>query len=44
MIPGYHGPCDAADRPEATQVCKRVIAAWAYGAAAFQYPAVGSTN
>lgn len=37
-IPMYNGPCDAADRPEKTQICKKVLAAWAMGADAFVYP------
>lgn len=39
-IPLYRGPCDAADRPPATQVCKKVLAAWAMGATPFYYPEV----
>ncbi|XP_008559438.1 dopamine beta-hydroxylase isoform X2 [Microplitis demolitor] len=38
IIPFYNGPCDAKDRPQATQVCKKVLAAWAMGADAFIYP------
>ncbi|GLV45599.1 Tyramine beta hydroxylase [Carabus blaptoides fortunei] len=37
-IPLYVGPCFAKDRPESTMVCKRVLAAWAMGAAEFKYP------
>ncbi|NP_001071292.1 tyramine beta hydroxylase [Apis mellifera] len=37
-IPMYDGPCDGADRPEKTQICKKVLAAWAMGADAFVYP------
>ncbi|XP_011493800.1 PREDICTED: tyramine beta-hydroxylase [Ceratosolen solmsi marchali] len=37
-IPMYNGPCDASTRPERTQVCKKVLAAWAMGADAFVYP------
>ncbi|XP_011167262.1 tyramine beta-hydroxylase [Solenopsis invicta] len=37
-IPMYDGPCDGADRPEKTQICKKVLAAWAMGADAFIYP------
>ncbi|XP_012275259.1 tyramine beta-hydroxylase isoform X2 [Orussus abietinus] len=37
-IPAYSGPCDSPDRPEKTQVCKKVLAAWAMGADAFVYP------
>lgn len=37
-IPMYEGPCDSADRPEKTQICKKVLAAWAMGADAFVYP------
>lgn len=40
VIPLYSGPCDSPDRPEATRVCKRVIAAWAFGAGPFVYPPV----
>jgi len=40
VIPEYSGPCSDPDRPEATRVCKRVIAAWAYGAGPFVYPTV----
>lgn len=39
-IPLYAGTCFAAERPAITQVCKRVLAAWAMGAAAFSYPKV----
>lgn len=39
-IPLYDGDCFALDRPEKTQVCKRVLAAWAMGAPAFTYPEV----
>ncbi|XP_057321265.1 tyramine beta-hydroxylase [Microplitis mediator] len=38
IIPFYNGPCDAKDRPQATQICKKVLAAWAMGADAFIYP------
>ncbi|KAF5288049.1 hypothetical protein FQR65_LT12099 [Abscondita terminalis] len=38
VIPLYRGSCFASDRPEATQVCKRVVAAWAMGAKPFTYP------
>ncbi|RZF37938.1 hypothetical protein LSTR_LSTR005438 [Laodelphax striatellus] len=37
-IPLYSGPCTATNRPQATQVCKKVIAAWAMGATPFTYP------
>ncbi|XP_026479444.1 tyramine beta-hydroxylase-like, partial [Ctenocephalides felis] len=37
-IPLYVGPCQADDRPAETQVCKKVIAAWAMGAGPFVYP------
>ncbi|CAH1367674.1 tyramine beta-hydroxylase [Tenebrio molitor] len=37
-IPLYVGKCFANDRPEETQVCKRVLAAWAMGAPPFTYP------
>ncbi|KAL0125166.1 hypothetical protein PUN28_004359 [Cardiocondyla obscurior] len=37
-VPMYDGPCDGADRPEKTQICKKVLAAWAMGADAFVYP------
>ncbi|XP_033321707.1 tyramine beta hydroxylase [Megalopta genalis] len=37
-IPMYDGPCDDADRPEKTHICKKVLAAWAMGADAFVYP------
>lgn len=39
-IPLYRGSCSAPDRPQATQVCKKVLAAWAMGATSFQYPKV----
>lgn len=39
-IPLYVGNCFAEDRPEATKVCKRVLAAWAMGAPPFIYPKV----
>ncbi|XP_050300563.1 tyramine beta-hydroxylase [Anthonomus grandis grandis] len=38
VIPLYSGPCDAKDRPPKTQICKRVLAAWAMGALPFTYP------
>ncbi|KAH0954644.1 hypothetical protein HN011_004179 [Eciton burchellii] len=37
-VPMYDGPCNGADRPEKTQICKKVLAAWAMGADAFVYP------
>ncbi|KAL6436582.1 hypothetical protein ACFW04_004803 [Cataglyphis niger] len=37
-VPMYDGPCDGADRPAKTQICKKVMAAWAMGADAFIYP------
>nr|CAG4650823.1 EOG090X0318 [Simocephalus serrulatus] len=37
-IPEYRGPCTDPSRPNATHVCKRVLAAWAYGAGPFIYP------
>ncbi|XP_054271287.1 dopamine beta-hydroxylase [Macrosteles quadrilineatus] len=37
-MPDYRGPCDGSDRPPETQVCKKVIAAWAMGATPFYYP------
>ncbi|GJQ79982.1 Tbh, partial [Trypoxylus dichotomus] len=37
-IPLYVGSCFASERPTSTQVCKRVLAAWAMGATAFTYP------
>ncbi|KAL3283755.1 hypothetical protein HHI36_017925 [Cryptolaemus montrouzieri] len=37
-IPLYEGSCFASERPLATQVCKRVLAAWAMGAGPFTYP------
>ncbi|KAK5640110.1 hypothetical protein RI129_010921 [Pyrocoelia pectoralis] len=37
-IPFYSGSCFAPNRPKSTEVCKRVIAAWAMGAAPFIYP------
>ncbi|KOX68655.1 Tyramine beta-hydroxylase [Melipona quadrifasciata] len=37
-IPMYNGPCDGTNRPETTQICKKVLAAWAMGADAFIYP------
>nr|CAG4646117.1 EOG090X0318 [Macrothrix elegans] len=37
-IPEYRGPCNDPGRPESTRVCKRVLAAWAYGAGPFVYP------
>lgn len=39
-IPLYIGNCFASDRPVKTQVCKRVLAAWAMGAPPFTYPEV----
>ncbi|XP_014216871.1 tyramine beta-hydroxylase [Copidosoma floridanum] len=37
-VPLYNGPCDSPDRPQRTQICKKVVAAWAMGADAFVYP------
>ncbi|XP_065570089.1 dopamine beta-hydroxylase-like isoform X4 [Artemia franciscana] len=37
-LPLYSGPCDGTERPQTTQACKRVIAAWAMGAGPFSYP------
>ncbi|XP_037080255.1 dopamine beta-hydroxylase-like [Pollicipes pollicipes] len=37
-IPSYQGPCHAPDRPPAIDKCKRVLAAWAMGAAPLVYP------
>nr|CAG4651674.1 EOG090X0318 [Triops cancriformis] len=37
-IPEYRGPCTSPNRPAATQVCKKVLAAWAFGAGPFAYP------
>ncbi|EFN73526.1 Tyramine beta-hydroxylase [Camponotus floridanus] len=37
-MPSYDGPCDGIDRPAKTQICKKVMAAWAMGADAFVYP------
>lgn len=37
-IPSYVGSCFAPERPKTTEVCKRVLAAWAMGATAFSYP------
>lgn len=39
-IPLYEGSCFSPDRPAETQVCKRVLAAWAMGADPFTYPEV----
>ena len=44
VIPLYDGACDDVKRTEATRVCKRVLAAWAYGAGPFVYPKVQQTN
>jgi hypothetical protein len=43
-IPLYVGKCFANDRPEETQVCKRVLAAWAMGAPPFTYPRLVHTK
>lgn len=40
-MPLYRGPCFSEKRPYKTQVCKKVLAAWAMGATAFVYPEVG---
>lgn len=37
-IPIYIGSCFDPERPKKTQVCKRVLAAWAMGANPFAYP------
>jgi dopamine beta-monooxygenase len=39
-MPEYQGACFSHGRPEATKVCKRVLAAWAMGALPFNYPEV----
>lgn len=40
QMPLYRGPCFSEKRPYKTQVCKKVMAAWAMGAAPFVYPEV----
>lgn len=40
VISSYNGPCTHADRPKDTEVCKKVLAAWAMGATPFLYPKV----
>lgn len=42
QIPEYQGSCFADNRPNKTQVCKKVLAAWAMGALPFTYPPVRS--
>ncbi|XP_065218029.1 dopamine beta-hydroxylase-like [Planococcus citri] len=37
-ISSYNGPCTHADRPKDTEICKKVLAAWAMGATPFLYP------
>ncbi|KAK7604848.1 hypothetical protein V9T40_006034 [Parthenolecanium corni] len=37
-IPSYNGPCFDPSRPKDTEVCKKVMAAWAMGATPFKYP------
>ncbi|XP_066249542.1 tyramine beta-hydroxylase isoform X1 [Euwallacea similis] len=37
-IPMYNGNCFVPERPQKTQLCKRVLAAWAMGAQPFTYP------
>ncbi|KAK9881470.1 hypothetical protein WA026_016354 [Henosepilachna vigintioctopunctata] len=37
-VPLYEGSCFSPKRPPQTQVCKRVLAAWAMGAGPFTYP------
>lgn len=44
QMPLYRGPCFAAERPNSTRVCKRVLAAWAMGAKPFIYPKVSHTT
>lgn len=36
---GWSGECAGADRPQATQPCRRVVLAWAMGARPLEYPA-----
>lgn len=36
----YNGPCFDSSRPKDTEVCKKVMAAWAMGATPFKYPKV----
>nr|CAG4644644.1 EOG090X0318 [Leptodora kindtii] len=38
IIPDYRGDCNSPQRPPETHVCKRVLAAWAFGAEPFAYP------
>ena len=40
IIPDYRGDCNSPQRPPETHVCKRVLAAWAFGAEPFAYPQV----
>lgn len=44
QIPLYRGPCFSEKRPYKTQVCKKVLAAWAMGADPFVYPEVSMTD
>ncbi|CAB0036772.1 unnamed protein product, partial [Trichogramma brassicae] len=37
-VPDWDGPCDSPARPAKTQICKKVLAAWAMGADDFVYP------
>ena len=37
-FPIWSGPCGSNEAPEALKHCKKVLAAWAIGAEAFQYP------
>jgi hypothetical protein len=43
-MPDYRGPCDGPHRPPKTQVCKKVMAAWAMGATPFFFPKVLSSD
>lgn len=42
QMPLYRGPCFSDKRPYKTQVCKKVLAAWAMGADPFVYPEVST--
>lgn len=44
VISSYNGPCFAAARPKDTEVCKKVLAAWAMGATPFLYPRVSNDS
>lgn len=44
VISSYNGPCTDPNRPKDTEICKKVLAAWAMGATPFRYPKVNAKH